>query len=285
MFQFMPSHPHNNIATRYTGKFDLTFKIQRRQLRKANPDSHWCNALERYIKAFTLELNELLFAAFQKLRSDRLASELGLDSASEGEYDSEPEFDDDAHISTATIEMYMKGNFTMVSKSSVDDKSKVPVGEPGAPVPTGVRAAHRSLAHSSHESETLDHSFHRASVIPSAMLLQTLPESVDSSWRGGELVCLLKDGVLEGSSAWRNGAEFSKVVSGLRPIILIKRTDGGGDQNMTNGSVQLADIASFIETGADFYVHSRTAANQSFVNYVEGEVRVRARDRVRVRVR
>ena len=28
MFQFQPSHPHNNIATRYTGRFNLVMKVQ-----------------------------------------------------------------------------------------------------------------------------------------------------------------------------------------------------------------------------------------------------------------
>ena len=68
----------------------------------------------------------------------------------------------------------------------------------------------------------MDHNWHQVSVIPTAMLLQDIPEEVNQSWLSGQLICALKDGVLQGSSAWRGATELLKAVEKECPIIAHK---------------------------------------------------------------
>ena len=53
--QISPSNPFSEIALRYTGRFNVKFGIQIRQLRKDYPDSHYVSALLRYVKDFSIE--------------------------------------------------------------------------------------------------------------------------------------------------------------------------------------------------------------------------------------
>ena len=52
--QFWPKNPTNKSALQYTGKLDVKFMIQLRQLRKTHVDSHYCAALFRYLKEFAI---------------------------------------------------------------------------------------------------------------------------------------------------------------------------------------------------------------------------------------
>ena len=76
-------------------------------------------------------------------------------------------------------------------------------------------------------------------------MLTEIPETSTDSWSHGELFVSLNDSVLQGSSAFRAAAQWMKTLDGRRPILLTKRTDGGGEQNTENGVVRLADIAVF----------------------------------------
>ena len=171
---------------------------------------------------------------------------------------------------------------------SDDTKCKVPVGEPGARVSTNVRPSGPSPAHLSVVLAALDHGWHRASITPSVTLRSSMPELSDpnQSWRRGPLSVQLYDSTFQGASAFRNAAEMCDTIrrtcsfaSGgweavlpprAAPIVIVKRTDGGPEQNMKNGSVQLADIALLRTSGADLCVHSRPAPDNSWVNDVEG---------------
>lgn len=56
--QFWPKNPTNKAALQYTGKLDVKFMIQLRQLRKSHEDSHYCAAIFRYLKEFTIRFRE-----------------------------------------------------------------------------------------------------------------------------------------------------------------------------------------------------------------------------------
>ena len=175
-----------------------------------------------------------------------------------------------------------------IARMSDDTKCKVPVGEPGARVSTNVRPSGPSPAHLSVVLAALDHGWHRASITPSVTLRSSMPELSDpnQSWRRGPLSVQLYDSTFQGASAFRNAAEMRDTIrrtcsfaSGgweavlpprAAPIVIVKRTDGGPEQNMKNGSVQLADIALLRTSGADLCVHSRPAPDNSWVNDVEG---------------
>ena len=48
--QFWPANSYTNTALRYTGRFNVKFGIQIRQLRKEHPDSHYVSILLQYVK-------------------------------------------------------------------------------------------------------------------------------------------------------------------------------------------------------------------------------------------
>ena len=52
--QFWPKNPTSKTALQYTGRLDVKFMIQPRQLRKEHVDSHYCAALFRYLKEFSI---------------------------------------------------------------------------------------------------------------------------------------------------------------------------------------------------------------------------------------
>lgn len=59
-FQFQPRHPTREIATRYTGRWEITRKVASATLRKYNEDAHACNALELNVKDFLRDADAVL---------------------------------------------------------------------------------------------------------------------------------------------------------------------------------------------------------------------------------
>ena len=68
--QFTPRNPYSHTALSFTGRFAVQYKIQRRQLRVAHPDDHYCAAILLYKKhLFVVLQNECsLFFVTTKLR-------------------------------------------------------------------------------------------------------------------------------------------------------------------------------------------------------------------------
>lgn len=54
--QFTPRNPYANTALTFTSRYNVQYKIQRRQLRVSHPDDHFCAALLRYIKTMAITL-------------------------------------------------------------------------------------------------------------------------------------------------------------------------------------------------------------------------------------
>lgn len=53
--QFWPKNPTAKTALQFTGKLDVKFMVQARQLRKWHEDAHYCAALFRYLKEFSIK--------------------------------------------------------------------------------------------------------------------------------------------------------------------------------------------------------------------------------------
>ncbi len=71
----------------------------------------------------------------------------------------------------------------------VDDKAKVPLGSPGAPISTGVRGK-KQLCPTSMNFGALDHDMHKTSLTPSVFLVQSstsIPKEVEDSWVTGQV--------------------------------------------------------------------------------------------------
>ena len=56
--QFWPKNAFYKNAVQYTGKFDLKFKVQSRQLDGNHVDGHYCAALFRYLKSFAVKYRD-----------------------------------------------------------------------------------------------------------------------------------------------------------------------------------------------------------------------------------
>ena len=53
--QFWLSNQYTNQAIRYTGRFNVKFGVQIRQLRKDHPDKHYVSALLQYVRQFSVK--------------------------------------------------------------------------------------------------------------------------------------------------------------------------------------------------------------------------------------
>ncbi|PKY38623.1 hypothetical protein RhiirA4_451634 [Rhizophagus irregularis] len=53
--QFWPKNIYTKTAIQYTGRFNISYKVQRRLLRKSHPDAHYCAALFRYTSLFAIK--------------------------------------------------------------------------------------------------------------------------------------------------------------------------------------------------------------------------------------
>ena len=50
-YQFWPKDPSSRSATQYTGRFNVLFHVQTRQIRHIHPDVHYCAALAKYLRS------------------------------------------------------------------------------------------------------------------------------------------------------------------------------------------------------------------------------------------
>lgn len=149
-----------------------------------------------------------------------------------------------------------------------DDKAKVPVGEPDAPVSTGVRGK-KTLAPADTTLSALDHDMTKASLTPSVYLRCSVPESVDKSFVQGTVTTVSNDSVFETSSPFRHAATICKMLENEQPKIVMKYTDGGTDQRNNLESVKCANICVFKELNLDMLVHARCAPGHSWTNPAE----------------
>ena len=184
----------------------------------------------------------------------------------------------DAHYCAAQFKYLKQLAIHYKSEKSIlmlcDDKAKVPVGEPGCTISTGVRGK-KCIAPTNTTVAALDHDVHhKGSLTPSVYLQCAVPEDVNSSFYRGSVRVVLNDAVFQASSPFRHAASLVKqlradaVESGLPPIIL-KFSDGGTDQRNTLESVKLSLICLFRELDADLIIAARCAPGQSWTNPVE----------------
>ena len=159
----------------------------------------------------------------------------------------------------------------------LNDKAIVPVGEPGHPVSTGVRAQHGSIVVGAAQSVAMDHDFHVAGIIPSVCFMVDIPKNPRDSFYNDLIHVTVKDKVFQPSSPLRHAAEtvaiIRKYYSGddvnMEKPILIRYTDGGPDHRTTYKSVKVAALAQFIALDLDMIVCARTAPCGSYVNPAE----------------
>lgn len=161
-----------------------------------------------------------------------------------------------------------KDNVTFLS---IDDKSKVDIGEPGQLVSTGVRGK-KSIVPTTSQLSALDHDVSsKSSITPSVCLNVNVPEDMDGSFYQGSVTVAYKDSVFQASSPWRHVAEIQSNLQNqpeVKPILMLF-SDGGPDHRLTYHSVKLSLIVLFRNLDLDILIAGRTAPGHSWLNPVE----------------
>jgi len=96
---------------------------------------------------------------------------------------------------------------------SCNDKTKVPIGEPGFAVSTGVRGK-QTIAPTSTTLVAGDHDMTKASITLTVILQCNIPDTVVSSFVRGKVTVTLNDSVFQASNPFRHAVALSKLLSG-----------------------------------------------------------------------
>ena len=180
----------------------------------------------------------------------------------------------DAHYASA-VYRYLK-EFAVLHRNhclllSLDDKAKVPIGEPDYPV-AAVTRGKRVIVRANQVHRVANHDFTRMSFIPSVTLVHDIPSTIDGSFYSGIPCVGIKFTVTEGSTSYRHMTELSALAAvrekGNPPIHLFY-TDGGPDHNVMHLSVQLSLIAYFLVNDLDMLIAVRTPPGHSYKNPAE----------------
>ena len=153
---------------------------------------------------------------------------------------------------------------------SMDDKHKVPVGEPGYPVAC-VERGKKVLCAIDKPFTVGDHDFTRCSLTPSVALIIDIPESIEGWFYHGKVCTGVKNTVFEPSSPHRHCTELNSLLSAQndeKPILMVY-TDGGPDHRVNFLSVQLWYIALFVARDLDCLIAVRTPPCNSWKNPAE----------------
>ncbi|XP_033753387.1 uncharacterized protein LOC117336839 [Pecten maximus] len=151
-----------------------------------------------------------------------------------------------------------------------DDKAKVPFGDPGHLISTGVRGK-KTIVPSTTTLVALDHDMNHSSLTPSVILQCDIPKEINDSFVRGQVTTVINDSVLQQSSPFRHNAVLAKLLAEKETMqpILMKFTDGGTDQRNNIESVKCATICLFRELNLDMIILGRCAPGHSYVNPAE----------------
>lgn len=148
-----------------------------------------------------------------------------------------------------------------------DDKSKVPVGEPGTALSTGVRGK-QSLTLTETTLAAADHDVHhKGSLTPSVYLRCDIPDEMEKSFYRGQVSVIVNDSIFQSSNPMRHSTSIVNQVKLLvyKPSVILKFSD----QRNTLESVKCTSICIFKELDLDMFVAARCAPGQSWTNPAE----------------
>ena len=123
-----------------------------------------------------------------------------------------------------------------------------------------------------------DHDWNVAGIVSSIVLCSEIPERISDSFFNGKIKATSKDrGVFEASTSMRHARELGNILQSRYPpncesltdFILLLYTDGGGDHNVTNASVQISLLCLFLELDLDMLIVVRACPTQSWINPTE----------------
>ena len=151
-----------------------------------------------------------------------------------------------------------------------DDKSKIHVREPNAPVLKGVRGR-RSITPKLVTLEGLDHDMHKSYLTPNVALRCDVPASSDKYFVRGNVYYTVSDSVFQSSTPFCHGLMIFKIIKELKhvPRVLMKYTDDGTNQSNALESVKVGLICLFKGLNLDFMISARCAPEYSYMNPAE----------------
>ena len=120
-----------------------------------------------------------------------------------------------------------------------------------------------------------DHDFAKLSLIPTTILINEVPSTVDGSWYRGTPYLGVKVTALQSSTALRNAREIAGCLilrygsKEVFPPVLIVYSDGGPEHRTTFLSVKIAMIALSKFLNLDMLLLARTAPGHSWTNPAE----------------
>ena len=182
-------------------------------------------------------------------------------------------YHEDAHYASALFR-YEKEMAIMYRSHatflSLDDKHKVPVGEPGYPV-ASVDRGKRVLVGIDRAFEVGDHDFTSCSLTPSVALVIDTPNSIEGSFYHRKVLVGVKDSIFEPSNPHRHATELNSLLTKQNDTnpILFSYTDGGPDHRVNFLSVQVSYIALFLARDLDCLVAVQTPPFNSWKNPAE----------------
>ena len=185
----------------------------------------------------------------------------------------------DAHYGNALLK-YVRSHASKYHAQyisvSADEKARIQVGPPGAPLQTIARNRRSAVPTASGENSLRagDHDFGGTTLTPSVYLIETNPEQFKESWHSGKLHVSLKESVFSRSHPKRHLAELLKCVkpyfdANPEKCGLTLVSDGGPDRNLTFASVQATLMAVFLQLDLDHLLVVRTIPRHSYINPVE----------------
>ena len=153
----------------------------------------------------------------------------------------------------------------------MDNKAKIPVGEPGTPEPA-TSHMRKAVTTKNVTLEASDHNYHVTNLTPSVDLICDIPDTPFGSFYSGQVYVGLKDSIFEGSDPLRHVTELMSVLKRENERFspyLVLFTDGGADHNLTFLYVQCVLLALFKIGDFDILNVGRCAPYQSYINPAE----------------
>ena len=120
-------------------------------------------------------------------------------------------YHEDAHYASALFRYQKEKPFYIVS---LDDKHKIPVGEPGYPV-ASVKRGKKVLVGIDRAFEVGDHDFTHCSLTPSVTLVISIPDLIEGSFYRGRVCVGVKDSIFEPSSPHRHATKLNSLLKFL----------------------------------------------------------------------
>ena len=155
----------------------------------------------------------------------------------------------------------------------MDDKSKIPIGEPGNPE-AAITHMRKVLTTACIELEATDHDYHVRNLTPSVNLICDILQEPSDSFYSGQIYIGLKNSKFQASDPFRHAIELIDVLRNYYqdyqiPSFLCLFTDGGCDHNIKHLFVQCALTAFFKVCNFDILNVGRCVPYHSFVNPAE----------------